>query len=111
MDTERANGIYDLLRNAGYSRNKAKILALLEQVKGARLQSISRLLGISSSRASQTLNYLLSQGFVQRMEKKEGRGAGRSQHIYRLREPIEEIVRVGRNRVKVSITDEYDIEY
>ncbi len=111
MDTERANSIYDLLRNAGYSRNKAKILALLEQVKGARLQSITRLLGINASRANQTLNYLLSLGFVQRMERKDHPGVGRSYHVYRLKEPIEEIIRAGRSKLRVSITDDYDIEY
>ena len=74
MDRERANSVYDMLRNAGYSRNKAKILALLEQVKGSRLETMVKLLGINSSRANQTLNFLLSQGFVQRMEKKDTPG-------------------------------------
>lgn len=111
MDRERANAVYDMLRNSGYSRNKAKIMALLEQVKGARLDTIVKLLGINSSRANQTLNFLLSQGFVQRMERKDTPGVGRSHHIYRLKIPIEEIARAGRNSVKVYISDEYDIEY
>lgn len=111
MDRDRANAVYDMLRNSGYSRNKAKILALLEQVKGARLESIVKLLGINSSRANQTLNYLLSQGFVQRMERKDRPGVGRSYHVYRLKAPIEEIVRAGKNSVKVYVSDDYDIEY
>lgn len=111
MDRDRANGVYDLLRKAGYSRNKAKIIALLEQVKGARLDSITKLLGINASRANQTLNYLLSQGFVQRMERKDTPGAGRSYHVYRLKTPIEEIIRAGRNRIRVYVTDDYDIDF
>ncbi|AKA47979.1 hypothetical protein IX51_01480 [uncultured archaeon] len=111
MDRDRANEVYDLLRNAGYSRNKAKILALLEQVKGARLESMVKLLGINSSRANQTLNFLLSQGFVQRMEKKDTPGVGRSYHIYRLRVPIQEVIRAGKNKIKVYISDDFDIDY
>lgn len=108
MDRERANSVYDLLRKTGLSRNKAKILAMLEQVDSARVDQISRLLGINSSRANQTLNYLLSQGFVQRMERKESAGAGRSHHIYRLKMPIEDIVRGSAGRVEVRIADDYE---
>ena len=111
MDRERANSVYDMLRNAGYSRNKAKILALLEQVKGSSLETMVKLLGINSSRANQTLNYLLSQGFVQRMEKKDTPGVGRSYHVYRLKVPIEEVVRAGKNKVKVYISEDYDFDY
>lgn len=111
MDRDRANMVYDLLRNAGYSRNKAKIMALLEQVKAAKLENITTLLGINASRANQTLNYLLSQGFIQRMERKDTPGVGRSHHVYRLKVPIDEIVRTGRNKVKVYISEDYDFEY
>ncbi len=111
MDRERANSVYDMLRNAGYSRNKAKILALLEQVKGSRLETMVKLLGINSSRANQTLNFLLSQGFVQRMEKKDTPGVGRSYHVYRLKVPIEEVVRAGKNKIKVYISEDYDFDY
>lgn len=110
MDPERANRIYDMLRDAGFSRNKAKILALLEQVESMSTDRIATLLGISMSRASDALNFLLSEGIVQRMERKEGQGVGRSKHIYRLRIPIEEVEFSNKNRVKVIISDDFKID-
>lgn len=110
MDIERANAIYDQLRAAGYSKNRAKILAFLEQTDVATMSDITLLLGISSSRANATLKYLISEGLVQRMERKETRTVGRSFHVYRLKMPINDIVLRMQNRLTVYITDDYKIE-
>ena len=110
MDPERANRIYDMLRNAGFSRNKAKILALLEQVESMSIDRIARLLGISMSRASNSLNYLLSEGIVQRMERKDGPGVGRSKHIYSLRSRMQGGDLSNINGVKVVISDDFRID-
>lgn len=110
MDVERANAIYDRLREAGYSKNKAKILAFLEQVEFSNMSEITLLLGISNSRANSTLKYLISEGLVQRMEKKESRSVGRSFHVYRLKVPIDDAILQLKNRLVVYISDDYDIE-
>ena len=67
VNPERANSVYDMLRKVGFSRNRAKILALLEQKTDIDLADVTGLLGISNSRASEGLKFLLREGYIQRM--------------------------------------------
>lgn len=110
MNQERANLVYENLRKVGFSKNRAKILALLEQKPDLSLADITLTLGISNSRASEGLKYLLKEGYLQRMEVKYIVGRGRTKHIYRLRMKIDGIIEDVKRRVAVIITYENNVE-
>ncbi|MEM0158939.1 MAG: winged helix-turn-helix transcriptional regulator [Thermoplasmataceae archaeon] len=110
LNPERAEEVYDELRKERFSRNQAKILALLEQTGGIGLPEITRILGITTSRAISALNVLLSRGYVLRMEVKQNPGRGRTSFLYRLRMPILDVIIDSRTRVEVVYSDEFIID-
>lgn len=110
MNYERSVQVYEKLRSAGFSKNRAKILALLEQKPDLSLADITLTLGISNSRASEGLKYLMREGYLQRMEVKYIIGKGRTKHIYRLKMKIEDIIADVKSRVAVIISFENNIE-
>ncbi|HLH86636.1 MAG TPA: MarR family transcriptional regulator [Thermoplasmataceae archaeon] len=110
LNPERANEVYDELRKERFSRNQAKILALLEQSGSIGIADISRILGITSSRALSALNTLMSRGYVMRMEVKQTPGRGRTSFLYRIRMPILDIIIDSRTRVEVVYSDEFMID-
>lgn len=96
--------VYEHLREAGFSKNRSKILALLEQKPDLSLADITLTLGISNSRASEGLKFLLREGYIHRMEVKYIIGKGRTKHIYRLRMKIEDIIADAKSRIAVIIS-------
>ncbi len=110
MNYDRSVQVYEKLRNVGFSKNRAKILALLEQKPDLSLADITLTLGISNSRASEGLKYLIKEGYLQRMEVKYIIGKGRTKHIYRLKMKIEDIIADVKSRVAVIISFENNIE-
>ncbi len=110
VNPERANSVYDMLRKVGFSRNRAKILALLEQKTDVDLADVTGLLGISNSRASEGLKFLLREGYIQRMEVKYLMGKGRTKHIYRLRMPITDVIADAKSKVAVIISFDSKID-
>lgn len=110
MNPDRVLQAYDSLRKAGFSKNRAKILALLEQKPDLSLADITLTLGISNSRASEGLKYLLREGYLQRMEVKYIIGKGRTKHIYRLKMSLDEVIADVKSRVAVIISFENNID-
>ncbi len=99
-----------MLRDAKFTRNQAKILALLDQVSDIGLTEITLYLGISSSRASESLKSLVRDGYLVSMDVKYVIGKGRSRKIYRLRMPVSEIAEDYRSRVAVIISFDHIVE-
>lgn len=110
MNQDRAESVYENLRKVGFSKNRAKMLALLEQKPDLSMADITLSLGISNSRASEGLKFLLREGYLQRMEVKYIIGRGRTKHIYRLRMGIEEIISDVKTRVAVIISFDNNVE-
>ena len=110
MNYNRSVQVYEKLRKVGFSKNRAKILALLEQKPDLSLADITLTLGISNSRASEGLKFLLREGYLQRMEVKYIVGKGRTKHIYRLKMKIDDIIADVKSRVAVIISFENNIE-
>lgn len=110
LNPERAALVYENLRKVGFSKNRAKILALLEQKPDLSMADITLTLGISNSRASEGLKFLLREGYLQRMEVKYIIGRGRTKHIYRLKMRIDEIISDVKSRVAVIISFENNIK-
>lgn len=110
VNQERATLVYENLRKVGFSKNRAKILALLEQKPDLSMADITLTLGISNSRASEGLKFLLREGFLQRMEVKYIVGRGRTKHIYRLKMKIDDIISDVKSRVAVIISYENNID-
>lgn len=110
LNPDRASLVYDNLRKVGFSKNRAKILALLEQKPDLSMADITLALGISNSRASEGLKFLLREGYLQRMEVKYIIGRGRTKHIYRLKMRIDEIISDVKTRVAVIISFENNIK-
>ncbi len=110
MNYERSVQVYERLRKAGFSKNRAKILALLEQKPDLSLADITLTLGISNSRASEGLKFLMKEGYLQRMEVKYIIGKGRTKHIYRLKRKIDDIIADVKSRVAVIISYDNYIE-
>ena len=110
MNYDRSVQVYEKLRKAGFSKNRAKVLALLEQKPDLSLADITLTLGVSNSRASEELKYLMKEGYLQRMEVKYIIGKGRTKHIYRLKMKIDDIISDIKSRVAVIISFENNIE-
>ncbi len=110
LNQKRAVLVYENLRKAGFSKNRAKILALLEQKPDLSMADITLTLGISNSRASEGLKFLLREGYLQRMEVKYIIGRGRTKHIYRLKMKIDDIIADAKSRVAVIISYENNID-
>ncbi|MCL4342023.1 MAG: hypothetical protein M1431_08030 [Candidatus Thermoplasmatota archaeon] len=104
MDRVRADQVYGMLRDAKFTRNQAKILALLDQVPDVGITEITIYLGMSSSRASDSLKSLVRDGYLMSMDVKYVMGKGRSRKIYRLRMPVNEIAEDFRSRVAIMIS-------
>ncbi len=83
---------------------------MLEQVSDVGLTEFTLYLGMSSSRASESLKALLRMGYIIAMDVKYVMGKGRSRRIYRLRMSIEDIITDSRRRVAVMITYRNHIE-
>ena len=104
VDQSRADIVFGKLRDAKFTKNQAKILAMLDQVPEVGLSEITVYLGMTSSRASDSLRALLQSGYISSMEVKYVIGRGRTRKIYRLRMPVEDIISDSRRRVAVLIT-------
>jgi predicted transcriptional regulator len=110
LDSKRADTVFAMLRDGGFTKNQSKILAMLEQVSDVGLPELTLYLGMSSSRASESLKTLLRTGYIMAMDVKYVMGKGRSRRIYRLKMPIEEILSDSRRRVAVMITYRNNID-
>ena len=110
VNQQRATLVYKNLRKVGFSKNRAKILALLEQKPDLSMADITLTLGINNSRASEGLKFLLREGYLQRMEVKYIVGRGRTKHIYRLKMRIDDIIADVKRRVAVIISYENNID-
>ncbi|GGM67189.1 hypothetical protein GCM10007108_01570 [Thermogymnomonas acidicola] len=104
MDVGRANTVYEMLRRANYTKNQAKILALLEQVNSASMAEIVGLLGITQSRATSAVHGLMRLAVVQRMAVKARPGRGRTTFVYRLTATIDDLL----SRKPVTLEVKYD---
>jgi len=110
LDSARADQVYGMLRDAKFTRNQAKILAMLDQISDVGLTEITLYLGMSSSRASESLKSLVRDGYLISMDVKYVIGKGRSRKIYRLRMPVNEIAEDYRSRIAVMISFDHMIE-
>lgn len=93
-----------MLRGAKFTKNQSKILAMLDQMGDVGLTEFALYLGMSTSRASESLKTLTRDGYIISMDVKYLMGKGRSRKIYRLRMPVEAIADDARRRIAVMIT-------
>ncbi|WP_393970723.1 hypothetical protein OXIME_000954 [Oxyplasma meridianum] len=92
MDREKAEHVFDMLRDLGMSKNPSKIIALLDQVEYCDAAQISYLLGMVSNRVNSTMKHLMAEGFVQRMEIRNILASRKYKYVYRLKIKLPEIL-------------------
>lgn len=108
MDREKADRAFDLLRKLGMSKNPSKIIAFLDQVEYSDAAQISYLLGMVSNRVSATLQFLMAEGIVQRMEIRNLLTSKKYKYVYRLKMKFPEIINKLETTNKSVIIDNFN---